>query len=74
MKILQVIPYFAPAWSYGGSVSVAYNLSKELVERGHSVTVYTTDTLNSKERVKEREGVLDSGSSMLMVRKCNLST
>jgi len=55
MKILQIIPYFVPAWDYGGPVSIAYNLSKRLLEKGHSVTVYTTDTLNSSNRIKESE-------------------
>ena len=59
MKILQVIPYFAPAWDYGGPVSAAYNLSKELSKRGHSITVYTTDTLNSEDRIKENEETKD---------------
>jgi len=59
MEILQVIPYFVPAWNYGGPVSSVYNISRELVERGHSVTVYTTDTLDSKERIKEKEETID---------------
>jgi glycosyltransferase involved in cell wall biosynthesis len=41
MKILQVIPYFAPRW--GGDVNVCYSLSKELSKRGHDVTIITTD-------------------------------
>ncbi|MFZ7136936.1 MAG: glycosyltransferase [archaeon] len=51
MKILQVIPYFYPAWKFGGPVSVAYSISKELVERGHFVTVYTSDIVDEKTRV-----------------------
>lgn len=41
MKILQVIPFFTPA--RGGSVAVPYNLSKQLAELGHEVTIITTD-------------------------------
>ncbi len=59
MNILQVIPYFLPAWDYGGPVSVVYNLSKELVKRGHEVTVYTTDTLNVRNRIRERKETID---------------
>lgn len=59
MKIMQVIPYFVPAWSYGGPVSVAYNVSKELVKRGHRVTVCTTDVLNVNSRAEEKEEVID---------------
>lgn len=54
MKILQVIPYFYPAWAYGGSVRVAYELSKELVNRGHDVTIYTTDALARNSTQKSR--------------------
>lgn len=59
MNILQVIPYFVPAWCYGGPVPVAYNISKELVKRGHRVTVYTTDTLSADDRVEVEEEVID---------------
>jgi len=59
MKILQVIPYFVPAWDYGGPVQVAFKVSRELVERGHEVTVYTTDTLNESKRLDNREEIID---------------
>jgi len=59
MKILQVIPYFVPAWSYGGPVPAVYNLSKELVKKGHEVTVYTTDALEAKNRIREAEEIID---------------
>jgi glycosyltransferase involved in cell wall biosynthesis len=41
MRILQVIPFYTSRG--GGSVSVAYNLSKELARRGHDITVITSD-------------------------------
>ena len=41
MKILQVIPYFTPR--RGGDVNICYNLSKQLVNRGHEVIIITTD-------------------------------
>lgn len=59
MKILQIIPHFYPAWAYGGPTRNVYGLAKELIKRGHSVTVYTTDALNSKERIKRKEEVVD---------------
>lgn len=59
LNILQVVPYFAPAWDYGGPVRVCYELSRQLVKRGHEVTVYTTDALNARSRVIEREETLD---------------
>jgi len=41
MKILQVIPFFSP--KLGGSVTVAYELSKELAKRNHEITIITTN-------------------------------
>ena len=51
MKILQVIPYFPPSYAFGGSLKVAYQISKELVKRGHEVVVYTTDAENLDSRL-----------------------
>lgn len=50
LKILYVVPYFAPAWSYGGTVSVSFSFAKELVRLGHNVTVATTDVFDAKSR------------------------
>lgn len=52
MKILQVISSFPPAYSYGGAATVAYDISKELVKKGHDVTVYTTDVYDEITRLK----------------------
>jgi glycosyltransferase involved in cell wall biosynthesis len=54
MKILQISPVFYPAWKRGGIVSAVYNLSKELVHRGHDVTVYTTDNIDEKTRMRDK--------------------
>ena len=43
MKILHVIPSFAPAWRYGGPISAAYGMTRALVRSGHEVTVFTTN-------------------------------
>ena len=43
MKILQVVPYFPPAYAFGGPVKVAYQVSRELVKREHEVVAYTSD-------------------------------
>ncbi|MBP7411682.1 glycosyltransferase [Methanoculleus sp. 10] len=43
MKILQVTPFFKPLWESGGVARVAYDISRNLHENGHSVTVYTTN-------------------------------
>jgi glycosyltransferase involved in cell wall biosynthesis len=46
LRILQIVPYYYPAWAYGGIPRVVYELSTELSSRGHSVIVFTTDVLD----------------------------
>ena len=43
MKILQVSNFFKPMWESGGVARVAYEISKHLKDRGHEITVYTTN-------------------------------
>jgi glycosyltransferase involved in cell wall biosynthesis len=59
MKILQVINAFPPAWGTGGPVRATYEISKELVKRGHEVTVYTTDVYNPNSRLKYEKNPMD---------------
>lgn len=47
MKILQVIPYFA--FTRGGDVNVCYNLTRQLTNMGHDVTILTTTFDYNKE-------------------------
>lgn len=51
MNILHVTTAFPPAYDYGGPVKSSHKLCKGLVSRGHDVTVYTTDGLDSENRV-----------------------
>ena len=48
MRVLQVVPYFYPAWSYGGIANVCYHLSVSLAHLGLEVDVVTTDVLDEK--------------------------
>lgn len=50
MHLLQLTPYYAPAYAFGGVVRAVEGLSRALVARGHSVTVLTTDALSLHER------------------------
>ena len=50
MNILQVLQFFSPI--HGGSAVVPYHLSRELIKRGHEVTIYTGDYKLSPEYVK----------------------
>ena len=57
MKILQVTKFFKPSWESGGPARVVYEISKKLVERGHDVTVYTTDGFKSRLDVEKNKPV-----------------
>jgi glycosyltransferase involved in cell wall biosynthesis len=52
LKILQVISSFPPAYAYGGPLQAAYGMSRELVRRGHEVSVFTTDVYDAHSRLK----------------------
>lgn len=54
MNILQIIPYFE--WSYGGPVRVVYELSRELAQMGHEVTIYTTD-VGMRAKLKDEQKI-----------------
>lgn len=51
MKLLIVTPYFAPAWGYGGPPKLLWEFAKAMVDRGHQVTIATTDALD-RHRIK----------------------
>ena len=50
MKIAQVISTPPFAWATGGPARVVFELSKELVTRGHEVTILTTDLYRPNQR------------------------
>jgi len=52
MKILHVCGAFYPCFESGGVVRSVYEISKELVKKGHEVTVYTTDGCSKRLNVK----------------------
>ncbi|MFC1959559.1 glycosyltransferase, partial [Chloroflexota bacterium] len=43
MKIVHLLPYYAPAWGFGGVVRAVYGLTTALAAQGHEVVVVTTD-------------------------------
>ncbi len=59
MRVLQVTPYFAPAWAYGGPPRVMHDYAVGLATRGHSVDVFTTDVLDESERARPPRETLD---------------
>ncbi len=50
MHIVQVTPYYPPAYAYGGIPRIVEGLSKSLETRGHTLTVLTTDVLDANRR------------------------
>jgi glycosyltransferase involved in cell wall biosynthesis len=50
MRILHIIPYFYPAWAYGGTCRAAWELARALARKGQEVLVCTTDALDSQQR------------------------
>lgn len=58
-KLLVVIPYFVPAYSYGWPIKVAYDFSIELIKKWYEVTVVTTDALDAKNRIEKSEETID---------------
>ena len=57
MKILQVVSFFKPSWEAGGIARVCYEISKKLADKGHEVTIYTTDGFKSRLKVKKNQPV-----------------
>ncbi len=43
MRVLQILPYYQPAYRYGGPVKSVQGLNKALVQAGVDVTVFTTN-------------------------------
>jgi len=52
MKILEVTQAFSSEHIAIGSTEIVYNLSKELAERGHDVSLYTSDYKSDKARIE----------------------
>ncbi len=53
MNLLHVVPYYEPAWSYGGVVRAVSGLAREQVRSGHRVVVLTTDTGGAASRLPD---------------------
>lgn len=71
MRLLLVIPYFAPAYAFGGSVTVAETVVRDLLAAGHQVTVATTDVLDERRRLAPDAAAAPAGAEV--VRFPNLS-
>jgi len=54
MKILQLFDFFSPHG--GGTVDVIFKLSRALIQRGHEVTIYTSDFKLDREYINSLQG------------------
>ena len=50
MHILQLTPYYVPAYAFGGVVRAVEGLAGALAARGHRITILTTDALDQRRR------------------------
>jgi glycosyltransferase involved in cell wall biosynthesis len=70
MKILLGVVYYEPAWAYGGPPRMVFDVARALVQRGHEVTVCTTDALDKGTRIEALEEI---SHGVHVVRFRNLS-
>jgi glycosyltransferase involved in cell wall biosynthesis len=61
LRILHVTPFGKRAWAYGGIPRVVGELSRGMVERGHQVTVCSTDARDADGRLDHRGAWVDDG-------------
>jgi glycosyltransferase involved in cell wall biosynthesis len=73
MKILQVTPYFPPAYAFGGPVKVAYQISRELIKRGHEVVVYTTNAKDFGSKLETDSSNIIEGMRVHRFRNLSLT-
>jgi glycosyltransferase involved in cell wall biosynthesis len=59
LKILYLLQFFVPAWRFGGVVQLAYNIAKGMAQKGHKVTVYSTDAFEPGRRIEEKRDIID---------------
>jgi glycosyltransferase involved in cell wall biosynthesis len=54
MRILKVTRCFFPALSNGGGAFTSFAIARQLVDRGHDVTVYASNLLDTERKMSER--------------------
>ncbi len=50
MNLVHLTPYYAPAYAFGGVTRAVEGMARALAQRGHTVTVLTTDALSPDAR------------------------
>lgn len=81
MHILHISPYYVPAYSFGGVVSMLEGLAQAQLAQGHQVTVLTTDAYSLEQSfqgnlVENLNGVqvIRCPNRIYPLRRFNLST
>ncbi len=65
LRVLQVTPYYAPAWGYGGVVEAVFQLTRYLARAGADVRVLTTDANGEHQRLtREAREAHTSGTAI----------
>jgi len=65
MRLLVAIPYYAPAYAFGGSVTVAETVVTDAVAAGHDVAVATTDVLDEHRRTHAATPAVPAGARVV---------
>ena len=68
MRMLMAIPYFSPAYAFGGSVTVAETIVEGFLAAGHDVTVATTDVLDETKRLPVDAPPVPEGANVVRFR------
>ncbi len=58
MNIVTIVPYFYPAWAYGGPAKLVYDSSRYVSDNGHTVHILTSDAYDSKKRMPKQKRIL----------------
>ena len=60
--ILHVTPYSGDAWAYGGIPRLSHAMARSLADRGHRVTICTTDACDAEHRLTAPDGTSAFGA------------
>ena len=80
MRIVHLLPYYAPAWSFGGVVRAVHGLVTALAGKGHMITVITTDAGDRGRRLPSGPDTVDGvpvvrcRNAWPVLRRLNLSS
>lgn len=73
MNIVHLTPYYAPAYAFGGVVRSVEGMAQALAHQGHTVTILTTDALNSTSRAQEPTDERRDGLRVLRARNLSVT-